>query len=174
MKIIVTLLIIFSFVCLQTIAAQKLITLTKKGYTIQSPAGWVIDSSRQMGTDLVLFSMLENGTDKFRENVNVLIQQVAGMNIDLAKYTAISTGRIKAMAADSKIEESKTIKTGKATYQKIIYTATQSGFKLKFEQYYYVTNKNAYVITLTTEISKFEIFKPLGEQILNSFALTGN
>jgi len=93
------------------------------------------------------------------------------MNIDLEKDTAISIGQIKTMATGSKIEESKTIKTGKATFQKIIYTATQGGFKLKFEQYYYMANKKAYVITFTTEIGKFDIFKPIGEEILNSFAL---
>jgi len=154
-----------------TVSAQKLIKLNKKDYSIGVPADWTPDSSKQMSTDLVIFSMLENGTDRFRENVNVLIQNLAGMNIDLEKDTAISIGQIKTMATGSKIEESKTIKTGKATFQKIIYTATQGGFKLKFEQYYYMANKKAYVITFTTEIGKFDIFKPIGEEILNSFAL---
>src|SRR5258705_2787583 len=94
--------------------SQKWVKITKKDYTIQSPADWTIDSSKQMGTDLVLFSMLENGTDKFRENVNVHIQDITGTNIDLSKYTAISEGRIKAMSPDSRIEESKTLNTGKA------------------------------------------------------------
>ena len=154
-----------------TVSAQKWIKLSKKEYSIKSPADWTVDSSRQMGTDLVVFSMLENGNDKFRENVNVLIQNTAGMNMSLDKYTAISTGQIKTMATDASILESTTMKAGGATFQKIIYTATQSGFKLKFEQYYYLANKKAYVITFTTEAGKFDIFKPVGEEILNSFLL---
>jgi hypothetical protein len=176
MKFAITVSFLLSFIiCFsQTGFSQKWVKITKKDYTIQSPADWTIDSSKQMGTDLVLFSMLENGTDKFRENVNVHIQDITGINIDLGKYTAISEGRIKAMSPDSRIEETKTLNTGKATFQKIIYTATQSGFKLKFEQYYYVAAEKAYTVTLTTEVGKFEIFKPTGEQVLHSFALTGN
>ena len=55
MKIIVIFLIIFSSVCTQTTAAQKLIPLTKKGYTIKSPAGWVIDSPNKWEQILSFF-----------------------------------------------------------------------------------------------------------------------
>ena len=173
MKKIPNLLILFTYLIFftHTVSAQKLITLNKKDYSIGVPADWTPDSSKQMGTDLVIFSMLENGTDRFRENVNVLIQNLAGMNIDLEKYTAISISQIKTMATDSRIEESKTIKTGKTFFQKIIYTATQGGFKLRFEQYYYIAEKKAYAVTFTAEIGKFDIFKPTGEAILNSFVL---
>ncbi|MEP6728845.1 MAG: PsbP-related protein [Bacteroidota bacterium] len=173
MKKISNLLILFTYLIFFThpVSAQKLTTLNKKDYSIGAPADWIPDSSKQMGTDLVIFSMLENGTDKFRENVNVVIQNLAGMNIDLEKYTAISIGQIKTMATDSKIEESKTIRTDRATFQKIIYTATQGGFKLRFEQYYFMANKKAYTVSFTAEIGKFDIFKPTGEAILNSFVL---
>ena len=154
-----------------TAAAQKWIKISKKEYSVKAPSDWTIDSSKQMGTDLVIFSMLENGSDKFRENINVLIQNLAGMNINLEKYTAISTGQVKTMAPDAAMVESKTMKAGSTTFQKIIYTATQSGVKLKFEQYYFIANKKAYVITFTAELAKFEIFKPVGEEILNSFVL---
>ena len=175
MKIIATLSFLLASVsCFsQTGSGEKWIRMVKQEYAIQAPVTWSIDSSKQMGTDLVVFSMLENGNDRFRDNVNVLIHNVAGMNIDLARYTSISTGRIKQMAPDSRIEESKTITTKKGAFQKIMYTATQGGFKLRFEQYYFITGKKAYAVTLTTEADKFETFRPVGEAILNSFELTG-
>ncbi|MEP6749663.1 MAG: hypothetical protein ABJB86_18135 [Bacteroidota bacterium] len=164
--------ILLAIVCFSQAGLNlKWIRLSKKEYTIQLPSSWTIDSSKQMGTDLILFSMLENATDNFRENVNVLIQHVQGMNMDLDKYTAISTGQIKKMAVDSKIELSVRIKIATATYQKMIYTATQGVNKLKFEQYYFIANNKAYVLTLTTDVLKFELFKPVGEQILDSFVL---
>ncbi|MFT3935224.1 MAG: hypothetical protein QM726_16480 [Chitinophagaceae bacterium] len=156
---------------ISSFAQPRMTKITKKNYSIQSPAEWTIDSSKQMGTDLILFSMLENSNDKFRENVNVLVQDLGNNPIDLAKYTAISTNQIHTMAQDSKIESSVTMKTANMSYQKIIYTATQANFKLKFEQYYFVANKKAYVITLTTEQTKFDAYKPVGELILNSFVL---
>ena len=171
MKTITPVLLLVFIIGAPRITAQNRVNINKKEYSIKSPAGWTVDSSKQMGTDLILFSMLENSADKFRENINVQVQNTAGMNIDLAKYTAISATKIKAMAPDSKIEESKTINTGKLAFQKTIYTATQDHLALKFEQYYYVANKKAYVITFTSELRKFDIFKPVAEEILNSFSL---
>jgi len=171
MKILVPVLLLVFIAGSQKIAAQNWVGINKKEYRIKSPAGWTIDSSKQMGTDLVLFSMPENTTDKFRENINVQVQNSTGTNIDLSKYIIICTRQIKAMAPDAKIEESTTIKNNKGSYQKIIYTATQGGLKLKFEQYYFVTAKKVYVITLTAENMKFDAYKLTGEEILNSFTL---
>ena len=165
--ILVTALIGFS----QKAICQKWIPVNQKEYSIKAPSNWSVDLSKQMGTDLVMFSMLENSNDKFRENVNVMVQNIAGKNINLEKFTTLSLNQVKTMAADSKIEESKTIKTNNGSYQKIIYAATQGGLKLKFEQYYFISNNKVYVVTLTTEANKFEIFRLLGEEILNSFVL---
>ena len=151
--------------------SNQWIKVTKKDYSLQSPAGWLIDSSKQMGTDLVFFSMPDNASDRFRENINVLVQNTTGMKIDLKKFTAISEAQIKTMAKDAKILESTTVNGPKGQYQKIIYTATQSGAPLKFEQYYFVTDSKAYVVTLTTEAAKFELYRETGEQVLNSFTL---
>lgn len=154
----------------QTGDMQKWTTLSKKSYTILLPPGWIVDSSKQMGTDCILFSALENASDKFMENVNIMIQPVQGMNMDLDKYTAMSEKQIRGMAADANILESKRLTSGNS-FQKMIYTATQNGFKLKFEQYYCIFNDKAFIITLTTEQDKFELYKTTGEQILNSFRL---
>jgi hypothetical protein len=170
-KIFIAILLMVFISLFQEAAAQKWTPINQKEYSIKAPSDWSVDVSKQMGTDLVIFSMLENSYDKFRENVNVMIQNIAGKNINLEKYTAISLNQVKTMAADGKIEESKTVKTGNSNYQKIIYTATQAGLKLKFEQYYFIANNKAYVVTLTTEANKFELFRPEGEEILNSFLL---
>jgi hypothetical protein len=43
---------------------------SKKGYTIAAPAGWKVDSSGLMGTDLVLMAKPQNG---FAANLNVVV-----------------------------------------------------------------------------------------------------
>lgn len=154
----------------QTGDMQKWTTLTRQRYSVLLPPGWIVDSSKQMGTDCVLFAALENASDKFMENVNVIIQPLQGMNMTLDKFTVLSEKQIKAMAADATILESKRMTSGNS-FQKMIFTATQNGFKLKFEQYYCIFNDKAFIITLTTEQNKFELYKTTGEQILNSFRL---
>lgn len=146
-------------------------TLNEKKYSIQYPSSWELNHSGQMSTSFILFSPLENKNDQFRENINLLIQDLSGKNIDLDKYTEISEGQIKSMTKNSVIIESKRIKNGKDQYQKLIYMCDQGVFHLKFIQYYWVQKDNAYVLTFTCEQNKFMAFKELGENILKSFVL---
>jgi hypothetical protein len=145
--------------------------LERSNYSIQYPSTWELNQSGQMGTSFILFSLLESEQDKFRENVNLLIQDLTGKDIDLNKYAEISEDQIKTMVTNSTLIESKRVKRGTEEYHKIIYTGDQGVFHLQYEQYYFVIEDKAYILTFTTEKSKFEDFKETGEKILASFKL---
>lgn len=171
MKILQTL--VFCFFALLAIAQkQPVATLEKELFKVQYPNKWTIDTSRMMGSEFFIFSPKENATDKFRENVNLIIQDISGQNIDLDKYAQISKEQINTMGDGARIHESKKIKKGKSEFYKMIYDMKQGAFKLKIEQYYFVTNTRAYVLTLATESTKFANFKTVGEGVLNSFQVT--
>jgi hypothetical protein len=171
MKILQTL--VFCFCALLAIAQkQPVATLEKQLFKVQYPNKWTIDTSKTMGTEFFIFSPRENSNDQFRENVNLIIQDLSGQNIDLDKYADISKQQINAMANNPKIHESKKVKKGKSEFYKMIYEMTQGTLRLKLEQYYFVTNARAFVLTLATESNKFKNFKPVGEGILDSFRLT--
>jgi hypothetical protein len=146
-------------------------TLEEKNYSIQYPADWELNQSGQMGTTFFLFSPLSSDQDKFRENINLLIQDLSGHNINLDKYTEISEGQVKTMITNSTLIESKRVKNGSEEFHRIIYTGDQGIFHLKFEQFYWIKNDKAYVLTFTCEQDKFSDFKEVGEAILNSFIL---
>jgi hypothetical protein len=63
---------------------------TGNDFSIQYPSGWEINTEGQMATSLVLLAPLESAQDKFKENVNLIIQDLCGYTIDLASYAAIS------------------------------------------------------------------------------------
>lgn len=147
-------------------------TLNENNYSIQYPSNWELNQNGQMGTSFILLSSLENNKDQFRENVNLIIQDLTGRNIDLDKYSEISEGQVKTMITNSKLIESKRIKNGNKEYHQLIYTGDQGEYHLKFDQYYWVENEKAYVLTLTCEQSAFLNFKEIGENILNSFLFT--
>ena len=138
-------------------------------YTLQYPPEWELNTNGTMGTTLILFSPVESSHDQFKENVNLLIQDLTGHNIDLDKYSEISEEQISKMITNSKVIESKRMKNGSEEYHHIIYTGDQGIFHLKFEQFYWVKNKKAFVLTLTCEQTTFDDYKEIGETILNSF-----
>ena len=124
-----------------------------------------------MGTDLFIFSPKDSDTDKFRENVNAMVQDLKGPNITLDKYIEISEGQIKTMLTDASIIESKRMTQGTKEYHKLLFTGQQGIFKLKTEQYYFLVNEKAFVITLTTEQNQYDKYIKNGEAILKSFKL---
>lgn len=170
--LIVTCIFGFTFIYSQGDTSKTWITFSKEQYKIKYPDNWDIDTSKLMGTEFFIFSAKENDSDKFRENISLIIQDLQGQNIDIDKYAQISEGQIKDIATEAKIYDSKKMNIGKPEYFRMIYGMTQGIFKLKIEQYYFVKNEKAFVITLTTELEKFESFKMIGEKILNSFLLT--
>ncbi len=138
-------------------------------YSIQYPDSWELNQSGQMGTSFILFSPLESRKDKFRENINFLIQDLSDYNLDLNEYAKISEGQIKKLVTNSTLIESKRIINGSNEYHRVIYSGDQGIFHLKYEQFFWVKNEKAYILTLTCEQEKFSDFKKVGEEILNSF-----
>lgn len=149
-------------------------TVKKDSYSIDYPKDWEFNESGQMGTSFILFSPLASQKDQFRENVNLLVQDLTGYNLDLDGYVKISEGQIKTMITNGKIIESKRVTDQTLDFHRVIYTGKQGNFNLKFEQYYWVVGNKAFVLTLTCEENQFDDYKLTGEKILNSFKLNKN
>ncbi len=146
-------------------------TFSDKNYSIQYPSNWELDKSGQLGTSLFLFSPLENDKDQFKDNVNLIVQDLTGRNIDLDKFVEISEEQVKTMITNSTLIESTRMKNSAPEFHKMVYTGDQGIYNLKFEQYFWVINQQAYILTLTCEQAKFPDYKETGEKILNSFSL---
>ena len=139
---------------------------------IEYPKTWRLDTSGIMGTEFFVFSPLENEKDKFSENVNGLIQDLSGQNIDLEKYKQITEKQLTDMATDDKVFESSIIKSDNKEYFKIIYAMTQGKFRLKITTVCFIKNDKAYLATFSAELDKYEQYKKRGEEVLSSFQLT--
>ncbi len=146
-------------------------TLEQSNYSIQYPSSWTPNENGQLGMKFIILSPKESPQDKFSENVNLLIQDLTGENVDLNKYVEISENQIKTLATNLDFIESKRIKSGTSEYHRLIYSADQGIFHLKYEQFYLVNKESVYVLTFTSEQNKFTDFKETGEKILNSFRL---
>ena len=166
--------LIFTFLIINTIfvfGQTDWKTVNDSNYTIEYPDNWELNKSGQMGTKFILFSKLSNSSDKFRENVNLIIQDLTGSNIELDKYVEISENQIKTLLTNGKIIESKRISDKEFEYHKMIYTGKQGVFDLKFIQYYWVLNNKAFVLTFTAEIDEFGNYAKIGKKIMDSFKI---
>lgn len=144
-------------------------TIEKDSYSIDYPMDWQLNESGQMGTSFILFSPFTSENDKFRENINFLVQDLTGYKLDLDAYVEISEGQIKTMMANGSVIESRRLSNQSFNYHKLIYNGKQGNFNLKFEQYIWVMGDKASLLTLTCEEIQFDNYKLKGEKILNSF-----
>lgn len=140
-------------------------------YSIEYPENWELNTSGQMGMSFILLSKQVSPEDLFRENINLIVQDLAGQNINLDRYVELSENQIKTMITNGHLLESTRHKENGLEFQKVIYTGDQGSYQLKFEQNYWIKNGKAYVLTLTGETDQFDLYKEVGEKIIKSFKL---
>jgi len=148
--------------------------LKENGYSIQYPEDWILDKSGQNGTSFIILSLPTSTQDEFRENVNLIVQDLTGFNINLEKFVQISEDQIKRLATNGNLILSAKQTLHGIDFQKVVYTFDQGMFKLKCEQYYWIKSNKAYVLTLTCQTTQFDTYKEIGEKILNSFSFEKN
>lgn len=145
-------------------------TLDETTYIIHYPDSFYLDRSGQMGSSFVLLSQQTSEKDRFRENINLMIQDISSLG-ELDQYVEVSLAQITAIAGKENLIESKRMKSGDSEFHKVIFSAPHGQFHLKFEQYYWVKDNKAYALTFTSEVDQFENYRKAGEAILNSFRL---
>ncbi len=147
------------------------LTLDNSAFEIKYPNDWESNNSGLAGTTFILFSELTDANDKFRDNVNLIMQDVAGYNLTLEGYIEISLTQLPSIVPGSKVLVNETLNTEDGPFQKLIYTGKQGEFDLKFEQYIWLVEEQVFVLTLTCEIDTFEQYQKVGEEIMESFII---
>jgi hypothetical protein len=146
-------------------------SIKEPAYSIEYPSDWELSKTPTTGVSFAILSQKESNQDNFRENVNLVIQDLSAYDMNLNSYIALSESQIETLVLDGKILESKRIENKDLPFQKMIYTGTQDIFKLQFEQYIWVSKKKAFILTLTCEEAQFSDYIQTGEKILDSFIL---
>jgi len=148
--------------------------LKGENYEIQYPTNWDVDTSKLMGSSFFLFSPVIDEKDLFRENINLLVQDLTGYDVNLDQYVELSEGQVKTMVTESKIISSERKEKDNQEYQHFIYSGKEEVYDLRFEQYYWLIDNKAYILTFTCDISKFEEYQKVSTRILESFKIDKN
>ena len=148
--------------------------LNENSFSIQYPRDWDLDKSGENGMSFLLLSKKTTPMDNFRDNVSLLIQDLKGQNTNLDRFVEISVGQLKSMITNLNIIENKRMSANGEAFQKLIYSFEQGIYKFTSEQFCYLKNEKAYVLSFLCENDQLEKYKETGEQIMKSFKLKDN
>lgn len=148
--------------------SQDLKIVKTTDYEISYPSNLRYDDSKTRGTEFIIYTEKEDEKDTFIENINLLIQNLKGYQIDLNQYIEITEKQIN---ENGILIESKRTVLNNSEVHILTYEANLNVRNLKFHQYILVKNEKAYVLTYTAEIDKFDIYFPEIIKIFNSFSL---
>jgi|GEM_PF-865371 len=140
-------------------------------YSLEHPTDWTLQQPGQMGTLFTLLSPLESPDDAFHENLNAIEQDLKGMGMSLDAYIELTEQQIQTYITKPSVLVSRRVKKGKNEYHQLVYTGIQGKYSLRFEQYIWLRNEKAVVLTFTGQKSKAEQYAALATRILGSFTL---
>jgi len=140
-------------------------------YTISYPDNWVLNNTLQPLAKLFIFSDKEDDNDNFRENINLLIRRLPDSSIDLNKFVEATETEVRDLITNSVMMTNERSRNANGEFQHMIYSGDQGEFKLQFEQYYWIKNGEAIILTFTAEQSKYDKYQATSKQILDSFSL---
>ncbi|MGB3608104.1 hypothetical protein [Psychroserpens sp.] len=167
-KFLLIILTVFQFSSCQSNKKEETKEIDKNGYTLTYTSDLKLDESGKQGSEFLLFTKKINANDNFVENINLIIQNLENLNLDLNKFVEITENQIK---ANGNLISSERIKINNSEFQKLIYSAHLNNFDLKFIQYDFVKNNNAYILTFTAKEDEFEKYSSDMEKIMKTFEI---
>ena len=143
-------------------------TFQNSDFSIKYPADWELNLSGASGTKFILFAPSAQAAS-FRDNINLVVEDLKNQKIDLKEYTKLSIAQVKQYISNANILVSETLL--KNQKQKLVYTGSQGDLKLQFQQFYWIKNKKAYVLTFTSSEKTFNGQIENVTRIMNSFTI---
>jgi len=142
----------------------------EKEYSIHYPDSFKLDQSEMMGSEFsILFESETEG--EYPENINLTVENLPGSDINLDMYAGIAVPQIESEVVDGNVTENITIEVNGEECQKVVFTGKFEKYSLKWQQYCWIKNYKAYVLTFTSDADEFDENIGVGQMIMNSFIL---
>lgn len=143
-------------------------------FSIEYPANWKLNENPQAGVLFNILAPTDTEKDDFRENVNLITQDLSNQPMTLNEFVQLSEKQINAMGNIAILLSSKRIKTDKGEFHKLYYNYKPTPFQLTIEQFIWIKNGKAYILTFTAEMEAYVKYREMSQQILNSFVFSKN
>ncbi len=146
-------------------------TLDDSLYTIKYPENWEMNYTGQFGLSFVVISPAEDASDKFRENISLVIQSMKNDDSSLEDFVGDNTAQIMEMIEDSKLLNNNESKIGNQVYREVAYSGKQNGLEIINTQRYFYHDGLAFVLTYTCQQGKQDKFNGIAKELIESIKL---
>jgi hypothetical protein len=151
----------------------QFIKFEEENYSFEYPSTWVKSTMMLPKTKCNINAPLENAEDKFKENVNLVVEDLTKRKVtDIKSYFTDSEAMLKKYMPNSKITTHELRKSSVGDYIYLEYDMSAMAYNMHITQYYYYKDGKGYIITFTIESAEVEKYKPLTAKVLNSFKFT--
>lgn len=165
MKNIITSLLLTFFVSC-SLSSWKTYTDSVNKFSVQYPNDW---TKEIRGNSVIFLSPFNGSGDRFKENVNIMLQDLSKQQTTLEQYTEITKESVIANLGKQAIVSLKDATMQSITAKEFVYNMNMNGNNLRIKQYWFIKNKKAYLFTYTAESSKYNEYEVIADKIIESF-----
>lgn len=167
MKTFYTLLLSLLFASHSIAQGAEIKTLDTDEFSVEYPAHWEMDNSGRSGTSFIVLSPADGQGDTFRENVNLIIDDMGADAMSLEDFAELSMTQL--MAAGAEVVERE--QSGDPVREKLVFNMVQGTYNLRLIQYYWIINNKAFILTLTCMKDENEQYWEAGKRIIDSLKI---
>lgn len=141
------------------------------GFVIKYPADWTYEENKG-GASVILYSPAESSLDNFKENVNVVVQDLSANPMSLEKYTDTAIKQAQLVFEKNLIiqESSPTILAGRPGYL-FSFLGKGPDTEVQFLIVWTVADLKAYQVTYTAVSSKYDKYLGQAKRMIGSFRI---
>jgi len=139
-------------------------------FAVQYPESWEVEEN-SFGAVVTFLSPLTGEDDPFHESVNVVVEDLGGIEVTLDEYIDAALSQLPTIIPDIELTDQIDDTMGGQPSQIITYTGSQEGFQFTWVQEVSLFEGSAYVLTYSglTEGDDYLEFRPHAIAIFQSF-----
>ncbi len=141
------------------------------GFSIKYPVTWALEENKG-GAAVIFFSPKENALDFFKENVNVVVQDISANPLNLEAYTKLAIKQMRLVfESNFIIVESVPITIAGRAGHKLIFIGKGPDTELKYMSAWVLDGLTAYQITYTAISSHYDEYAGKMKKMVRSFRI---
>ncbi len=140
-------------------------------FSISYPGNWELNTQLVPGIYFQAFSPKEGPNDRYRESVNVVIEDLNGKQVSEQQYIDATKKNLFFNVKDYHLIKAGETMMGSYKAYEIIYTGKLDLYNLKFRAVISFFEKRAFIITYSSDLISYDKFYPEANKIMSSIKL---